>query len=90
MSRRKVGKKGDSVAAVAKRYKVSAANVAQWNRVGVSATFKSTQSVILYLPQSQARQGAAPAKGSKAGNKKPAAKSSKPATASAPKKKLKK
>ncbi len=79
-----------SVPAIAARYKVSAANVAQWNRVSASATFKSTQSVILYLPQSQARQSAAPAKGSKAGNKKPAAKSSKPAAVTAPKKKLKK
>ena len=29
----KIGKSGDSVAAVAKRYAVSAQQVAQWNRV---------------------------------------------------------
>jgi membrane-bound lytic murein transglycosylase D len=56
-----------SVSAIAARYKVSAANVAQWNRVSTSASFKSTQSVILYLPQRQATQAsksAAPSKGS--------------------------
>jgi len=54
-----------SVAAIAARYKVSAANVAQWNHVSANASFKSTQSVVLFLPQSQsahANQSATPAK----------------------------
>jgi membrane-bound lytic murein transglycosylase D len=50
--------KGATVANVAQKYKVSAASVAQWNGVAVSASFKAKQAVILYLPQSQARKTA--------------------------------
>lgn len=46
----KAGAKGDSVAAVAKRYRLSPALVAQWNKVGPQATFKVGQSVIVMLP----------------------------------------
>ena len=45
----KAGKKGDSVAAVARRYKVSAAQVAQWNGVGSGARFKAGQSIVVHL-----------------------------------------
>ncbi len=46
--------KGATVANVALKYRVSAANVAQWNKVSASASFKNKQMVILFLPQSQA------------------------------------
>jgi membrane-bound lytic murein transglycosylase D len=46
----KAGKKGDTVAAVAKRYKVTAAQVAQWNKVSAQASFKPGQVVTLMVP----------------------------------------
>ncbi len=45
----KAGKK-DSVASIARRYRLSAANVADWNNVGASAAFKAGQSVVVFLP----------------------------------------
>jgi membrane-bound lytic murein transglycosylase D len=42
--------KGDTVASIAKRYRVSPAQVAQWNKVSASASFKPKQAVVLYLP----------------------------------------
>ena len=41
--------KGETVASVARRYKVPAASVAEWNSTAVSAAFKPGQSVTLYL-----------------------------------------
>ena len=46
----KAGKGGDSVAAVAKRYRVSAAQVAQWNDVGADARFKPGQTIVVIKP----------------------------------------
>jgi membrane-bound lytic murein transglycosylase D len=46
----KAGAKGDSVAAVAKRYRLSPAMVAQWNKVGPQAAFKAGQTVVVMLP----------------------------------------
>ncbi|MCB1998265.1 MAG: transglycosylase SLT domain-containing protein [Burkholderiaceae bacterium] len=46
----KVGKKGDSVAAVARRYRVKAVDVAQWNDVGVKARFRAGEQVVVLLP----------------------------------------
>jgi membrane-bound lytic murein transglycosylase D len=43
-------RKGDTVASFAKRYKISAAQVAQWNKVSSAAAFKPKQSVVIYLP----------------------------------------
>ncbi len=43
-------KKKDSVALLASRYNVSAANVAQWNKISAGASLTIKQSVILYLP----------------------------------------
>jgi membrane-bound lytic murein transglycosylase D len=45
----KAGKR-DSVASIARRYKVSPAQVAQWNRVSASATFKRSQAVVVFVP----------------------------------------
>jgi membrane-bound lytic murein transglycosylase D len=45
----KVGKGGDSVAAVAKRHGVGAHQVAQWNKVSPSARFAAGSTVIVYV-----------------------------------------
>ena len=68
---------GDTVARVAQRYRVTAAQVADWNDVGVKTAFKVGHQVVLYMP---VRVGAAPAtsgghaaRGSRSSNaKKPA------------------
>ncbi|MBC7701654.1 MAG: transglycosylase SLT domain-containing protein [Massilia sp.] len=41
--------KGDSVASLARRYRVSASQVAQWNRVSASSKFTRGQSVVVYV-----------------------------------------
>jgi membrane-bound lytic murein transglycosylase D len=43
-------RKSETVVAIAKRYKVTAASVAGWNKVSAASTFKAKQSVVLYLP----------------------------------------
>ncbi len=43
-------RKGDSVASIARRYKLSAAQVADWNDVGASAAFKLGEQIVVYLP----------------------------------------
>ena len=45
----------DSVAAIANRYRVSAANVAEWNDVKVGHTFARGASVVMFLPVRAAR-----------------------------------
>jgi membrane-bound lytic murein transglycosylase D len=45
--------KGDTVATVAKRYRVSASQVALWNKVTTGASFSAGQSVVVYVPQRQ-------------------------------------
>ena len=47
----KAGRQGDSVAAVAKRYRVSVAQVASWNKVPAHGRFKAGQTVVVMLPQ---------------------------------------
>ncbi len=49
----KAGKK-DSVASLAKRYQLSPASVAEWNKVSATAAFKAGQQIVLFLP-AQAR-----------------------------------
>ncbi len=51
----KAGRRGDSVAAVARRYRISAAQVAQWNRVSAQARFKAGQTIVVHLPGQPAR-----------------------------------
>jgi membrane-bound lytic murein transglycosylase D len=46
----RAGKRGESVAAVAKRYGVAATQVAQWNKVGATAQFKPGASIVVYVP----------------------------------------
>ena len=43
-------RKGESVATIAKRYKVSAASVAEWNQVASSAVFQAGQQIVVFLP----------------------------------------
>ena len=49
----------DSVASVARRFRVGAAQVAEWNDVAVSAAFRPGESVVVYLPNGPARGRAA-------------------------------
>lgn len=60
----KAGKKGDSVASIAKRYRLPAADVARWNDVGVKARFKAGSVIVVMLPQKAARtaSGGSPAR----------------------------
>ncbi|MET0519716.1 MAG: transglycosylase SLT domain-containing protein [Burkholderiaceae bacterium] len=44
--------KGETVASVAERYKVSARQVAQWNKLGARAAFKPGQQVVVYTASS--------------------------------------
>jgi len=41
--------KHDSVETIARRYRVSASQVAQWNDVGTGATFAAGQTVVVYV-----------------------------------------
>ena len=43
-------RRGDSVAAIARRHNVSASQVADWNDIAASAVFKAGQQVVLHLP----------------------------------------
>jgi membrane-bound lytic murein transglycosylase D len=45
----KAGKQ-DTVATIAKRYKLSPTQLAEWNKVGASHAFKAGQQVVVYLP----------------------------------------
>lgn len=51
--------KGDTVASVARRYRVQASQVAVWNKLGAGASLKPGQAVVLFVPQKQpsARSG---------------------------------
>ncbi len=44
----KAGKR-DTVASVAKRFRVNAQQVAQWNKVGAASTFKRGQTIVVYV-----------------------------------------
>ena len=53
--------RGETVASLAKRHKVSPASIAEWNKVSATATFKAGQTVVLYLPaRAEPRKNAAP------------------------------
>lgn len=49
--------KGDTVASIARRYKLAVASVADWNAARAHTAFRPGQSVVLYLPVRQARSG---------------------------------
>lgn len=65
----KVGKKGDSVAGVARRYGLDAAEVAAWNKVRVGATFRPGQFVTLMLAPKSAKAPTRASKTAKAKNR---------------------
>jgi len=68
----KAGKR-DTVASIARRYKVSAAQVAQWNRTSARASFARGQNVVVYVPAGKRQMASA---NKKASGKRVAAKSS--------------
>ncbi|MCA0175352.1 MAG: transglycosylase SLT domain-containing protein [Proteobacteria bacterium] len=49
----RAGKKGETVASVARRYKVAPSQVAQWNKTTASARFKAGQAIVVYVPKSR-------------------------------------
>jgi membrane-bound lytic murein transglycosylase D len=78
----KAGKR-DSVASVAQRYKLAPAQVAQWNDVSPSASFRAGQQVVLHLPMrvSIARSPVPVSRGViRASAAKPVAKAARPVT----------
>ena len=76
----KAGKQGVTVAAVARRYRVSPAAVAEWNRTSVNASFKAGQTVTVMLPTGKVSKVAS---ASPAAARSTAAKAGKPAAGSA-------
>jgi membrane-bound lytic murein transglycosylase D len=56
-------RKSETVASIAKRYKVTVASVAEWNKVASASTFKANQSVVLYLPEKVKSLGRKASKG---------------------------
>ena len=45
------------MASVAKRYRVSASQVAQWNKVSTGARFAQGQKIVVYVPARSAKSG---------------------------------
>ncbi|MEZ0309071.1 MAG: transglycosylase SLT domain-containing protein [Ramlibacter sp.] len=79
--------KHDTVASVARRYRLSAAQVADWNSVAASAAFSAGQQVVVYLPVKVGGRSTGPKASSKgAGTRKAAPATSTKKTAK-PKKK---
>jgi membrane-bound lytic murein transglycosylase D len=72
--------KHDSVATVAKRYRVSTAQVAQWNGVAPSAAFAPGQTIVVFVA---AKGGKPTARGTRVAQGKASASSTKPARATA-------
>ena len=54
--------KGENVASIARKYRVQPDQVAQWNKVGASASFKPGHQVVVFLPASQARRSSSKAR----------------------------
>jgi len=46
--------KRDTVASIARRYRLTPQQVAQWNRTSPSATFQRGQTVVVYVPTRRA------------------------------------
>jgi membrane-bound lytic murein transglycosylase D len=68
----KVGKRGDSIAAVAKRYAVSAQQVAQWNNLSAGARLAPGSTIVVYVPNTKS----GPVRSASSGTKRATAKSS--------------
>lgn len=54
----KAGKR-DNVNSIAKKYRVTPANVAEWNKTTINASFKAGQQVVLFVPAKAARKAPA-------------------------------
>jgi membrane-bound lytic murein transglycosylase D len=52
--------KGETVASIARKYKINADQVAQWNKVGMGASFKPGHQIVLFLAAPPATKAAAP------------------------------
>jgi membrane-bound lytic murein transglycosylase D len=50
----KAGKRGESVASVARRYRLNVNQVAQWNDISAAGKFKPGQAITLFLPAGKA------------------------------------
>ncbi|WP_077034993.1 transglycosylase SLT domain-containing protein [Pelomonas sp. KK5] len=74
-------KKGDTVASIAARYRVGAAQLAQWNKVGAKAAFKPGQTVLVYASFAGGEPATAKKKPSTTTARKPAGKTRGLATA---------
>jgi membrane-bound lytic murein transglycosylase D len=57
--------KGETVASIARKYKVSPDSVAQWNKVSAAASFKAGQQVVVFLAPSKKTAVAARTHGKK-------------------------
>ena len=54
----KAGRKGDSVAGVARRYGVSPSQVAAWNKVGTRSKFRPGERIVVMVPAKATKRGA--------------------------------
>ncbi len=70
LTRRTVVKAGkaDTVASLAKHYKLTAQSVAEWNKISATSSFQKGQQVVLYLPFKAKSAGTALAKASRKGS----------------------
>jgi len=69
----KAGKR-DTVASIAKRYRVSPSQVAQWNKVALATKFKRSQRVVVYVPVKGGSKAGVTVASARTGAKGPAAK----------------
>jgi membrane-bound lytic murein transglycosylase D len=56
----KAGRRGDTVADIARRYRVSAEQVAHWNDVRVGASFRAGQNIVVMVPSKAGRSSSKP------------------------------
>jgi len=77
--------KNDTVKSLAKRYKVSASDMARWNNTSVSGKFKKRERVVIYVPRGSKAHASFSKKSSKRTASKRASKSSRSAKASSSK-----
>ncbi|OYT88647.1 MAG: lytic transglycosylase [Burkholderiales bacterium PBB6] len=57
----KAGKKGETVASIAKRYRTTPAQVASWNKVAANGTFKAGSAIVVFVPNATKVAAARPA-----------------------------
>jgi len=72
-------RKGETVASIARRYRLSPVNVAEWNKVGVTGGFKVGEQVVVFLPVRAASKVRAAGPGKKASTSRPVKRGGKPA-----------